>query len=211
MTEDSRKVKIYALKHPSTLEIRYIGKTVVSLSRRLGNHIANAKGSRHNKHLSNWILKIISMGKRPIIELLEECDHTIWQEREKYWISQYPNLINLTIGGDGCEGFIHNEATKEKLRIAKLGSKHTEEFKKAMSDRLKGKALTEEHKAHIGDANRGKKASLETKKKLSIAHMGIPQSEESRRKRSETIKAWWAKRKSIFSQSANTVHQDIDT
>lgn len=196
---DTRKVKIYALKHPDTLEVRYVGKTVRSLSRRLGNHIANAKGNQHNKHLSNWILKILALGKRPLIELLEECEHSVWQEKEKFWISKYPNLINLTSGGDGCDGFIHSEATKEKLRIAKLGYKHSEEFKRNMSKRLKGVPLTEEHKAHIGNANRGRKASLETKKKLSEAHKGIFQSEESKRKRSETIKAWWAKRKSVCS------------
>ena len=55
---DNREVHIYALKHPDTLEVRYVGKTVRSLSRRLGNHIANAKGNKHNKHLSNWILNI---------------------------------------------------------------------------------------------------------------------------------------------------------
>ena len=69
MVNDTRKVKIYTLKHPDTLEVRYVGKTVRSLSRRLGNHIDNAKRSRHNKHLSNWILSILSNGKRPIIEL----------------------------------------------------------------------------------------------------------------------------------------------
>ena len=93
---DIRPVKIYVLKHPDTLEVRYVGKTVRSLSRRLGNHIANAKGNKHNKHLSNWILKIIAEGKKPIIELLEECEHSIWQEREKYWISQFDNLIFIT-------------------------------------------------------------------------------------------------------------------
>lgn len=41
-----------------------------------------------------------------------------------------------------------------------------------MSLRLKGKPLSEEHRANIGKANSGRK------------------------KRSETIKAWWAKRKS---------------
>ena len=194
---DNRNVRIYVLKHPNTLEVRYVGKTVRSLSRRLGNHIANAKGNKHNKHLSNWILKIIAEGKRPIIELLEECEHSVWQEREKYWISQFNNLINLTIGGDGCEGFIHKQETIEKLREVNKGRKHTESFKEKMSLRLKGKPLTNEHKANIGRANKGKKASDETKRKLSESHKGIIQSEESRRKRSETIKAWWAKRKSI--------------
>ena len=194
---DNRSVRIYVLKHPDTLEVRYVGKTVRSLSRRLGNHIANAKGNKHNKHLSNWILKILSENKRPIIELLEECEHSVWQEREKYWISQFGNLINLTIGGDGCEGFIHNQETIEKLRGVNKGRKHTEEFKEKMSLRLKGKPLTEEHKANIGKSNKGRKASLETKLKLSESHKGIIQSEESKRRRSETIKAWWAKRKSI--------------
>lgn len=193
---DIRPVKIYVLKHPDTLEVRYVGKTVRSLSRRLDNHIANAKGNKHNKHLSNWILKIITEGKKPIIELLEECEHSVWQEREKYWISQFDNLINMTVGGDGCEGFIHKPETIEKLRKISKGRKHTEEFKQNMSLRLKGKPLSEEHKANIGKANSGRKATEATKQKLSESHKGIKQSEESRKKRSETIKAWWAKRKS---------------
>lgn len=197
MVNDTRKVKIYTLKHPDTLEVRYVGKTVRSLSRRLGNHIDNAKRSKHNKHLSNWILNILSLGKRPIIELIEEVDHSIWQEREKYWIKQYPNLINLTIGGDGCEGFLHDEATRIKCGLANIGRKHTQEFKDAISDRFKGVKLSEEHKAKIGKANKGKVRDLATKKKLSESHKGILQSEESKRKRSETIKAWWAKRKSV--------------
>lgn len=193
---DIRPVKIYVLKHPDTLEVRYVGKTVRSLSRRLGNHIANAKGNKHNKHLSNWVINILNNNKRPIIELLEECDYSVWQEREQYWISQFPNLINLTKGGDGCLGFIQDESTKEKLRVAMTGRKHTEEFKQNMSLRLKGKPLSEEHKANIGKANSGRKATEATKQKLSESHKGIKQSKESRKKRSETIKAWWAKRKS---------------
>ncbi len=150
---DNREVYIYVLKHPDTLEIRYVG---------------------------NWILSILKEGKRPIIELLETCQSDNWQEREQYWISKFPNLINLTAGGDGCIGFIHNSETIEKIRQAKLGTKHSIEFKEAMSKRLKGIPLSEEHKSKIGLANKG-----------------IKQSEESKRKRSESIKLWWAKRKSI--------------
>ena len=194
---DIRPVKIYVLKHPDTLEVRYVGKTVRSLNRRLGNHVANAKGNKHNKHLSNWILSILALGKRPIIELIEEVDSSLWQEREKYWITQFPNLINLTEGGDGCEGFLHDRATRIKCGVANVGRRHTQEFKDAMSNRLKGISLSEEHKAKIGLANKGKIRDLATKRKLSESHKGIPQSEKSRRKRSETIKAWWAKRKGV--------------
>lgn len=197
MVHDTRKVKIYTLKHPDTSEIRYVGKTVRSLSRRLGNHIANAKGNKHNRHLSNWILSILSLGKRPLIELIEEVDSSIWQERERYWISQYPNLINLTDGGDGCLGFLHDEETRIKCGLANVGRKHTDRFKEDLSKRLKGVNLTEEHKAKIGDSNRGKVRTPETLQKLSDSHKGIKQSEESKRKRSESVRAWWAKRKGI--------------
>lgn len=197
MVNDTRKVKIYVLKHPDTLEIRYVGKTIRSLSRRLGNHISNAKGNKHNKHLSNWILSILALGKRPIIELIEEVDSSVWQDREKYWISHFSNLINLTYGGDGCKGFLHDKATRIKCGLANIGRKHTKEFKDALSNRLKGKKLTEEHKTKIGLANKGKIRTPIVKQKLSESHKGISQTEESRRKRSETIKAWWDKRKSI--------------
>lgn len=183
---DNREVHIYTLKHPDTLEVRYVGKTVRSL-----NHIANAKGNKHNKHLSNWILNILKENKKPIIELLETCQSGIWQEREQYWI------INLTAGGDGCIGFIHNSEAIEKIRQSKIGTKYSIEFKEAMSKRLKGVPLSEEHKSKIGLANKGRRASETTRKKLSESHKGISQSEESKRKRSESIKLWWAKRKSI--------------
>lgn len=194
---DNRKVKIYVLKHPDTLEVRYVGKTVRSLSRRIGNHIANAKGNKHNKHLSNWILSILKENKRPIIELIEECENSVWEDREKFWISQYTNLINLTEGGDGCRGFIHNRITIEKLRLVNKGRRHTEDFKSNMSKRLKGKPLSKEHVAKIAKANTGRKASEETRRRLSESHKGKYPTEEARINRSIAIKAWWAKRKSI--------------
>ena len=193
---DVRDVNIYVLKHPDTLEVRYVGKTVRKLSRRLGNHVANAKGNQHNKHLSHWILKLLKEGKRPIIELVETCTYDIWQERERYWIRQFPNLINLTEGGDGCIGFLHSPETRKKISLLRKGKKHTQEWRDYMSRTLKGRKLTQEHKDKISAANRGRKHSEETRKKNAESHKGIKQSEETRRKRSETIRLWWAKRKS---------------
>lgn len=197
MEDINKKVFIYALKHPDTQEIRYIGKTTRTLSRRIGNHVANAKGNKHNKHLSHWILKLLQEGKRPIIQLIEECNELNWKEREIYWISQYKNLINLTIGGDGCEGYSHDQEAIEKCRQANLGKKHSTEFKVAMSLRLKGKPLSNAHKEKIKQAHIGKTISAETRKNLSNSHKGIIQSEESKLKRSQTIKIWWAKRKNV--------------
>lgn len=188
-------VKIYKLIDPNTNMVKYVGKTVASLAKRLCNHIDNAKNNKHNKHLSNWILKLLSENKKPIIELIEECNNETWIEKEKYWISFYSNLVNLTLGGDGALGFCHTPETIEKLRLVNKGRKHTEEFKKQVSDRHKGKILSKEQRDKIGNANRGKKATEETISKLSESHKGIQQSEESKLKRSETIKEWWRLRK----------------
>lgn len=56
---NTRKVKIYVLRNPDTLEIRYVGKTVRSLAQRLGNHIYNARNTKHNLHLANWIMFLL--------------------------------------------------------------------------------------------------------------------------------------------------------
>ena len=55
----------------------------------------------------------------------------------------------------------------------------------------------EVHIKALGLANKRRRGSETTRKKLSESHKGISQSEESKRKRSESIKLWWAKRKSI--------------
>lgn len=93
---ENRKFKIYCLKCPVTLQIRYIGVTVNTLSTRLSQHIFDAK--KGGTYKRNWIA---SLSKKPVIELIEECNYSNWEEREKYWISYYDNLTNTKEGGVG--------------------------------------------------------------------------------------------------------------
>ena len=72
-------VKIYSLNDPDTLEIKYIGKTVQKLEKRLSGHITKAKYNR-TTHCSCWIYKLLLKGKRPKIQLIEECLENIWIE-----------------------------------------------------------------------------------------------------------------------------------
>lgn len=183
-----KKINIYSLSHPDTNEVRYIGKTVKPVSQRLSNHIYNAKVTRHNKHLSNWILKILLEGKRPKIECLEVCDEEVWQEREKYWISQYSNLINLTIGGDGSQDFHHTQETIEKIRALKTGFKYSEESKIKKSIFFKNIERTQEWKDNISKANRNRKATEKTKKILSESHKGYIMPEEQKEKIRQSLK-----------------------
>lgn len=124
---------IYCLKDPDTNEIRYIGKTN-NLKQRFHNHKNKITGT----HCSNWILKLKANGKVPIMELVEECSNDIWQEREIYWIAQYPNLTNHTIGGDGCLGATHSLETRQKMSLSRAG-KSTYWSKNPLSDEHKNK------------------------------------------------------------------------
>lgn len=183
-----RKVKIYGLFHPETDELRYIGKTVKTLSSRLSNHIYNAKVTKHNKHLSNWILKLLYEDKKPVIKCLEECDEKVWQEREQFWISTNSNLINLTEGGDGSLGFLHNPEVIEKIRASRIGFKHTEEFKRQKSIFFKSIKRTEEWKSNISKSKKGKKATEQAKKNLSDSHKGYKMPEEQKEKIRQALK-----------------------
>lgn len=95
------KIYIYSLKNPITNEIRYIGKTG-DLHRRLQNHISHSKNL--NTRVGNWIKSLIKDNLLPIIEIIEECNEDIWQEKEIYWIKYYKdlgyNLVNYSKGGN---------------------------------------------------------------------------------------------------------------
>jgi hypothetical protein len=82
-------VKIYCLKDPNTLEIRYIGKTIQELKKRLSGHLMNSKHKQNTSHTSCWIKNLLNDNKIPIIELIENVDDSIWIEREQYWIDFY--------------------------------------------------------------------------------------------------------------------------
>jgi len=60
-------------------------------------------------------------------------------------------LRNLTDGGDGMGGWVMRDTTKQKLRIANTGKRHTAETRQKMSKSAVGKKKpprTEQHKAN---------------------------------------------------------------
>lgn len=65
------------------------------------------------------------------------------------------------------------------------GKKHTEEYKRMMSEACKGKKVSKETAQKISRARKGIKFSSETRMKISAALKGIPLSEETKRKLSE--------------------------
>ena len=183
-----REVKIYGLVDPETKKIRYVGKTVKSLSSRLSNHLYNAKKTKHNKHLSNWICKLLNKGLKPLIIVLETANKENWKDVEMKWIKDTPNLINLTEGGDGSLGLCHTPEVIKKISEAKKGHKHSKEWKEKMSKFFSNIERTENWKNNISKALKGKKASDQHKKNLSESHKGYKMPEEQKQKIRNSLK-----------------------
>ena len=108
-------------------------------------------------------------------------------------------LINLTDGGEGCEGHIHSEETKarisDQVREKTKGIPKSSEHRTKLSDALKGKAKSSEHRAKLSAINKGennpnygKKRSLETRAKQSSAMKGRKLTSEHRAKLSTARK-----------------------
>ena len=97
--KENRVFKIYCLKDPRTLKIKYIGVTVSNLNQRLSQHLYDSKNIGTYKR--NWIRELTSLNKKPIICLLEYCNYKNWVQKEKLWIKRFENLTNTSQGGVG--------------------------------------------------------------------------------------------------------------
>lgn len=129
-----KNVYIYCLKDPSG-EIKYIGKTI-NLERRLSAHISEAKSSKTNRYVLNWIKKLLSLNQKPTIHLLEIVNESNWQEKEKYWILYYRNIkSNICnncdggLGGVGRNNFTEEELKNKRIIMSKTFSKFNDETK----------------------------------------------------------------------------------
>ena len=97
------KAKIYVLKDPITMQVRYVGNTIRALSDRLSRHVQDASKGRDNPDKNEWILNLRAHGLRPIIEAVDEvpvCDAITCEGR---WIKAYkmehPDLFNIINAG----------------------------------------------------------------------------------------------------------------
>lgn len=122
-------VKIYVLKHPETLEVRYIGRTKNKLNARLNGHLSKARKNKVKTHKDNWLL---SLKERPIIEQIEEVEG--WTESykvEQFLIKDYLekgyDLVNLHDRGEG--GVNRNISIEQRQKISKSVKKLHEEGK----------------------------------------------------------------------------------
>jgi hypothetical protein len=169
--------KIYYLHKGDNIPF-YVGKTTKVTSRK----------SHHKKNKNGYL------------EIIDEVPTDEWMFWEKHYISLFKSwgfiLENKNNGGGGST-FLTKEQ-KEKISNSKKnntfakGNKHSEEWKKNMSEKMKGP----------NHPNYGKKQSEETCRKKSESKKGSKQSKKTLKKRSEAMKG------KIFSEQHKINHQN---
>jgi group I intron endonuclease len=153
---------------------------------------------KNGTHRNNYLQRAFDKhGKEAFVfEVLEEVNNhpnDYLLEREQFWIDELLvfNPIygyNLNPRADNCAGRLCSLGTKEKLRIANLGKKQSQETCEKISKKHRGRKFSSEHRAKISEANRRRVISDKTRQAMSDAKKGISLPVETRRKMSESHK-----------------------
>lgn len=133
----------------------YIGQTI-NIEKRWYKHQYLAK-TGFKRHLYE------AMRKYGIdnfsIEIIEECDADVLDDRERYWINQYKSFdrcygYNKSFGGEGGDTWTlnnHKEATSMLLSQKLKGKRHSEESYKRAALKRVGQHISEEQRKKISD------------------------------------------------------------
>lgn len=130
MESSDVEVIIYDLIDPITNELRYVGRTINKLHKRLNGHISKARHNETKTHKDRWILKLLESNNKPIIR---ERDRIVgWTEsykKEQQIINNLvQNKVNLTNLHDRGEGGLQRNFSKEQReKISKSVKKRHEE------------------------------------------------------------------------------------
>lgn len=121
-------INIYALVHPSTKEVIYVGQTKSSIENRLNSHYWKLNEAKKGKRTLTKLFKFLDsyLPLRVQIKLIKIVDTSNPFDNadfmEKYYIKYYrkinPNLLNEADGGIGGNTY-KNKSNDEKYEIGK--------------------------------------------------------------------------------------------
>lgn len=114
------KYYIYVLIDPRDGRERYVGQTFRGPITRLKEHCSL---QRENNHRAYWLNQLRSLGLKPIMQVIEECDENSYEEKEEYHIrwrrERGYDLVNETEGGEGTKGAKHIRTEEYCLKMSK--------------------------------------------------------------------------------------------
>ena len=170
--------KVYGVIYKATNKVTgksYIGRTTMSLNRRIRMHINNSLNIGNNTYFHNAIRKHGQDNfKWKIIAKCfskEELNNVEIEMIEKY--NTLKNGYNLSLGGSSNAGYKHTkEVIEKRSKMYKgkgnnfYGKHHSDEAKKKISESRKGKKLSVEIKQKLREISTGKKHTKESIKKM---------------------------------------------
>ena len=110
---------IYGLYCPFTDELHYIGKSSKGLIRPLEHLIKS-----HSDKINEWIQQLKFLGHKPIVKILEVCNKTNLNDREKVWIKKSKNCYLLNVANNSTNNILNNQEYEfndsDILTIAKI-------------------------------------------------------------------------------------------
>jgi group I intron endonuclease len=190
VTLDFMKMRgVYVIKNMIN-EKYYIGESL-NIQERIAHHRINRKQLIHKairkygiENFEIYVEYLPDFSKHDLLKLEEELIIK--------FNSLSPNGYNIIPKGYSRGEFRHTEESKEKIRIASLGRKHTQDTKDKLS-KIKtgrvGKPLSDEHKRKLIASNIGRRHTYtpEQIEKIRKSSTGRIVSEETRRKMSKSL------------------------
>lgn len=177
--------QIYSLHDPDTGELRYIGKTTTTLTKRLKGHLREAARSR--THKSNWILSLSCLP-----EIRHLCFANTLEELAAAEVREIARaktegcrLVNMTAGGDGgsVKGAKRSQETRDRLRE---NARRPENIQRLRD--MSKIPFSPEHIQRLVDSHLNKKPTSEAVEKTASFHRGRMRSQETRTKISESLR-----------------------
>lgn len=101
---------IYKITNTANGKI-YIGQTRKAVKTRWTNHVTCAQNQSHRDYNIPFHNAIRKYGRNAFrVETIEECDNSLLNDREKYWIAKLHSTdkskgYNLNLGGLGCSRY----------------------------------------------------------------------------------------------------------
>lgn len=154
-------VDIYALIDPRDGSIRYIGKARNSKAR-FASHLRDAHTL--NRPVHKWIRGLFDLKLLPRLSLIERCDESAWEDRERFHIARaraLGDLLNVANGGAQPHCLTSVRASNGKSNAKKI---HSNPAKRRIW----------EIKLRIGQILRQGYISNETRAKMRLAAMKRP-------------------------------------